>query len=99
MPTETTNPDAEAKVIAAAQTKQPPAIPAASTTQVDPGPVRVIDPTKLQAALAAVTAATAAIDTCGDVTGDLRVAVSGLTTASKYLNIAVGKLPAAAAKA
>jgi hypothetical protein len=98
LPAETTNPDAEAKVLAAAQTKQPPAIPTAPA-QVDLAHARTIDVTKLQAALAAVKTANDAIETCGGVTGDLRVAVSGLTTATKYRNIALGKLPAAATKA
>lgn len=97
MPSEITKPDAEAKVIASAQTKQPPAIPT-TPTQVDPGPVRTIDPAKLQA-VAAAKSANDAIDTCGDVTGDLRVAVSGLATATKYLNIANAKLAGAPPKA
>jgi hypothetical protein len=97
-----TNPGAEAKALAA---KTPPPLPSGSILGVtaaqaaNAAPVRVVDPAKVAAAIASIKAAQESINTAGDVTGDLALALTGCTTALKWLNVAATKAAAATPKA
>jgi hypothetical protein len=94
--TGTTNPDAEAKALAA---KTPPPLGVTAEQAANANPVRVVDPARVAAAIASITAAQQSISTAGDVTGDLSLALTGCATALKYLNLAATKAAAATPKA
>jgi hypothetical protein len=98
--TGTTNPDAEAKALAAAITKTaPPPLGVTAAQAANANPVRVVDPARVAAAITSITAAQQSISTAGDVTGDLSLALTGCATALKYLNLAAAKAAAATPKA
>jgi hypothetical protein len=91
----TTNPDAEAKALAAAaKPATPPPLPTSPAALSAAAATLVVNPANVAAAIASIEAAQKAIATAGNVTSDLSLAMQGCVSALKWLNIAAAKAAA-----